>query len=587
MYQSHFKLRQRPFDISPDPDYLWLGEKHREGLATLTYGILENKSFVLITGDIGTGKTALIRALEQEIEARVVAITIPDPRLSPLEFYNVVSNELGFGRTFDNKGAFLIAFKRWVLKTAAEQRRLLMIIDEAHRLTSELLEEIRLLSNIDFGNQVVISTFLVGQLELKELIARPENRALRQRISLSYELQPFSLEETEQYVAHRLRVAGAQHPIFSSDAVRVLHATSRGYPRLINIICDHALVTGFARGLHTIGPQVIRECGRELRITIGESAAVGDAAAPLEVPETPTPLEKAAAPLGPAAPARTPPPPEDEDDIDAGPAFAPHSRRRRRRGYGVLGAGVLCALAALLVWGDLRDAFRSYAVGHRGVEAMHSNGDGGRVDGSGIVRESPGSELPPQGEPSDGPGQASAGAVAPTPERVAPEPGTEPLAKPQLEQTLSGTPVASPPGPAVKTPEPGVPPPDTRSGDGRKSDALPAKEFTVNFEGHSTGLSQSAEDALADIAILLKTAPKTRAVIEGHTDATGDASSNRVISYARAASVRDYLLERGIEPRRLRISAHGAEMPVDSNSSPDGRRRNSRVVIRIFAQAAS
>jgi general secretion pathway protein A len=583
LYQSHFKLRHRPFDISPDPDYLWLGEKHREGLATLKYGILENKSFVLITGDIGTGKTALIRALEQEIEAHVVAITIPDPRLSPLEFYNVVSNELGFGRTFENKGAFLIEFKRWVLKTAADQRRLLMIIDEAHRLTSGLLEEIRLLSNIDFGNQVVISTFLVGQLELKELILRPENRALRQRISLSYELQPFTLEETEQYVAHRLRVAGAQHAIFTSDAIRVIHADSKGYPRLINIICDHALVTGFARGLHSIGPQVIRECSRELRITIGERAAVLQTAAHLEIPAKAAP--KAASPGVPPEPARMRAPPEADDDGDVVPAFAPRSRQRRQRGYRVLGAGVLCALAALLVWGDLRDAFRSYVIGHQGVEATQSIGAAGKADDSNTGRAPPATELEPRREPGEGGGRVNPGAVASAPERAAPEPPVEPPAHPQVERNVSDPPppLVLSPAPAVQTPEAGAPAPDTGSGDARKPDTIAAKEFTLTFDGNSTGLSDAAEDTLTDVAVLLKTAPRTRAVIEWHTDATGDASSNRVIAYARAASVRDYLLDQGIEPRRLKVSAYGA----DSNGSPDGRRRNSPVVIRIYAQAAS
>lgn len=584
MYQSHFKLRQRPFDISPDPEYLWLGEKHREGLATLKYGILENKSFVLITGDIGTGKTALIRALEQEIEAQVVAITIPDPRLSPLEFYNVVSNELGFGRTFVNKGAFLIEFKRWVLQTAADQRRLLMIIDEAHRLTSELLEEIRLLSNIDFCNQVVISTFLVGQLELKELILRPENRALRQRISLSYELQPFTLEETEQYVAHRLRVAGAQHAIFTSDAIRVIHADSKGYPRLINIICDHALVTGFARGLHSIGPQVIRECSRELRITIGERAAVLQTAAHLEVPATAAP--KAAPPAVPPEPARMPAPPEADDDGDVVPAFAPRSRQRRQRGYRVLGAGVLCALAALLVWGDLRDAFRSSGIG-RGDEATHSIGVGDRADEPNTGREPLPGDLQARRESPVGAGSANPGAVESVPKRAAPELPAAPLAQIQPDEKPPDPIPAPPAGPAVKTPGAGAPAPDTRSGGDRKIDAMPAREFTLTFDGNATGLSGSSEGALADIAALLKSAPRTRAVIEGHTDATGDASSNRVISYARAASVRDYLLDQGIEPRRLIISAHGADRPVDSNDTPDGRRRNSRVVIRIFPQAAS
>ena len=269
MYLPFFKLHSRPFDISPDPSFMWLGEKHREGLATLKYGLLQNKGLLMITGDVGTGKTALIQAIEKEIEAHIMLITIPDPSLSLLEFYNVIANELGMNRTFETKGAFLIEFKRLVLKAAAAHRYVLMIIDEAHRLTSELLEEIRLLSNIDLDGQVLVSTFLVGQLELKELISRTENRAVRQRISVAYELLPLTFEETEQYISHRLHVSGSKSPIFTPEAIGVVHARSFGYPRLINIICDHALVTGFVSGVKTIGPEIIEECCNELRITLG------------------------------------------------------------------------------------------------------------------------------------------------------------------------------------------------------------------------------------------------------------------------------------------------------------------------------
>ena len=268
MYLSHYKLSQKPFDISPDPAFLWLGEKHREGLATLRYGILQNKGFLMITGDVGIGKTALIRTLQKEMDAHIILITIPDPSLTLMDFYNVMADELGMRRTFVNKGAFLIAFKHLVLKAAAAQKRLLIIIDEAHRLTDELLEEIRLLSNIDWGGQVLISTFLVGQLELKELIARPANRAFRQRIGVSYELFPLTVEETKHYIAHRLGVAGSRRIIFTPNAVREVHRLTRGYPRLINIVCDHALLLGFGAGYERIGSEIVRDCSRDLTVAL-------------------------------------------------------------------------------------------------------------------------------------------------------------------------------------------------------------------------------------------------------------------------------------------------------------------------------
>ena len=271
MYLSHYKLKKKPFDISPDPDFLWLGEKHQEGLATLKYGILQNKGFLMITGDVGTGKTALIRAIEKEVQAQIIVITIPDPSLSLMDFYNVMASELNMGRSFDSKGAFLIEFKKLILKAASTHRRVLMIIDEAHRLNSALLEEIRLLSNIDLGGQVLINTFFVGQLEFRALVDRPENRAVRQRITVSYELLPLSLAETQQYIAHRLKVAGTSRPIFTPEAIGLLHTFSRGYPRLINILCDHALMLGFSGGVDRIDQKIVKECGEDLKISIGAS----------------------------------------------------------------------------------------------------------------------------------------------------------------------------------------------------------------------------------------------------------------------------------------------------------------------------
>ncbi len=281
MYLAHYGLKQKPFDISPDPDFLWLGEKHIEGLAILKYGILENKGFLLITGDVGTGKTALIRAVEKDVQGRAVVVTIPDPSLSLMDFYNFMASELGMDRSFANKGEFLIAFKKLLLDAYSSYRRVLLIIDESQRLNNALLEEIRLLSNIDLAGKVLINIFFVGQTEFREMIAREENRAVRQRISVSYHIQPLTLEEVRQYVTHRLKVAGAAGEVFTPAAVEAVHASSRGYPRLINIICDHALMSGYSQGVKRIDADIVRECVTELQITIGAGAR------PVEAPKPP------------------------------------------------------------------------------------------------------------------------------------------------------------------------------------------------------------------------------------------------------------------------------------------------------------
>jgi len=273
MYHQHFSLNRSPFSIEPDPDFLWLGEKHQEGLSVLRYGILENKGFLLLTGDIGTGKTVLIRSLLAGLPGDVTAATIQDPSLTLLDFFNILSHELGMASTIDGKADFLVKFKKFVRHVYASQKSLLVIIDEAQRLTHELLDEIRVLSNIDFDNRKLINIFFVGQIEFNQILTDPCNIALRQRISVSYHLVPLNHEETDAYIRHRLKVAGTEKELFIPEAVHEIFKFSNGTPRLINILCDRALITGFSRDLNSVSPEMIRECAKELDISSGAEAA--------------------------------------------------------------------------------------------------------------------------------------------------------------------------------------------------------------------------------------------------------------------------------------------------------------------------
>jgi general secretion pathway protein A len=269
MYSTFYGLNKRPFEISPDPEFLWLSEIHKEAFAHLRYGILESKGFLLITGDVGTGKTALIKRLVKLINVAAIVVTIPDPDMSKLDFFNFLGNELGMGRTFRSKGEFLIYFKNFMLSAYQSHKKVLLIIDEAQRLNHELLLEISILSNLDFEGQMLLNVFFVGQTEFKKLLMDDRNQTVRNKISLNYHLDPLKKEEVSQYIRHRLRVAGQSKEIFTSDAIRKIYALSKGYPRLINIICDRALLTGYGKGLKRVGANIIKECGKELAITIG------------------------------------------------------------------------------------------------------------------------------------------------------------------------------------------------------------------------------------------------------------------------------------------------------------------------------
>jgi general secretion pathway protein A len=218
MYLAHYNLKEKPFNISPDSRFLWLSEKHKEGLANLKYGVMENKGFLVLTGDIGTGKTTLINSLIRITGVNALIATIPDPDLEIMDFFNLLSDEFNMNKVFISKGDFLIEFKQFLLESYASNKAVLLIIDEAQRLNHELLEQIRLLSNIELDNRKLINIFFVGQSEFNQLIRDERNKAVRQRISVNYQLEPLSKPETEQYINHRLKLAGATEEIFRPGA---------------------------------------------------------------------------------------------------------------------------------------------------------------------------------------------------------------------------------------------------------------------------------------------------------------------------------------------------------------------------------
>ena len=292
MYLSFYQLAQKPFQITTDPKFLWLGEKHTEALATLKYGIQEDKGFLLLTGDVGTGKTALIKLLVKTIDVAAIVATIPDPGMEAIDFFNFLAAEFHMNRRFASKGDFLIEFKQFLLKAYSTRQKVLLIIDEAQRLTVEMLEQVRLLSNIELENRKLINIFFVGQTEFNRTLLDERSKAVRQRITVSYHIEPLKEAETPLYIRHRLSVAGARREIFTPESVRQVHAFSRGYPRLINIICDHALLTGYAGGAKTIDQQLVLDCEKELRLpdssaAAGAQAAGGHAAPPAPVAADP------------------------------------------------------------------------------------------------------------------------------------------------------------------------------------------------------------------------------------------------------------------------------------------------------------
>ncbi len=269
MYRSFYGLDALPFQISTDPTFLWLGEKHREAISMLKYGIQGegHTGILLLTGDVGTGKTTLINALFKSLDKKIIRVAVTNPNLEKLDFLNYIAAAFGSKKEFKSKNRFLINFERFLRNANAKKRKVLLVIDEAQLLSDALLEEIRLFSNMEKDGQSLIHTFLVGQSELRGTLGRPANRALKQRITLNYNIDALVFEETDEYIKYRLQVAGTSEAIFDPDAVQQIHRFSKGLPRKINIICDHALLTGYVKNQKRINGTIIRECAKELSIS--------------------------------------------------------------------------------------------------------------------------------------------------------------------------------------------------------------------------------------------------------------------------------------------------------------------------------
>ena len=266
MYLSFYQLNKKPFEITTDPKFLWLSEKHKEPLAKMQYGILENKGCLMLTGDVGTGKTTLIHALLETLGNDVITATINDPDLDTSGFFTILAAAFKMESCFDSKASFILHFREFLNTAFVENKKVLLIIDEAQRATPEVLEELRNLSNLEKHYTKLINIFFVGQKEFNSILRSPELRALRQRIIIDHYIGPLTREETGEYIHHRLKVAGSKKMLFNPRAVDQVHKLSRGYPRLINIVCDIALVSGYVDGNKVIKPETVRECTKNLSI---------------------------------------------------------------------------------------------------------------------------------------------------------------------------------------------------------------------------------------------------------------------------------------------------------------------------------
>jgi len=266
MYTSFFGLNEKPFTITPDPRYLFMSERHGEGLAHLVYGVTESGGFIQLTGEVGTGKTTLVRTLLGQIPSEVDIALILNPELTAIEFLIAICEELGITLPKDkySKKALVDALNRHLLEAHSRGRRIILLIDEAQNLSEGVLEQLRLLTNLETARQKLLQIILIAQPELREKLAQENLRQLAQRVTGRYHLEPLSRDEAFQYIDYRLKVAGALTEIFEPTAKREVYRLSGGVPRIINVICDRALLGAYSRESRMVDKRLVRKAASEV-----------------------------------------------------------------------------------------------------------------------------------------------------------------------------------------------------------------------------------------------------------------------------------------------------------------------------------
>lgn len=275
MYKKFFGLRENPFNVNPDPRYLYVTPHTEEALSCLTYGIQNRKGFVLLTGEVGTGKTTLINKLLEWLRREGISTAfIFNPRLSEDQFFEFMMADFGIPSDSPSKSQILLRLNHWLLERYRGGEAAVLIVDEAQNLSASVLEEIRLLTNLETYTEKLLQIILAGQPELDLKLKQPELRQLRQRITLRCKTYPLSLEETEGYIKSRLHLAGSDgQPIFTSGAVEVIHRYSRGIPRVVNILCEHSLINAFADQRKPVTAEIVQPVAEEFDLMEGESPA--------------------------------------------------------------------------------------------------------------------------------------------------------------------------------------------------------------------------------------------------------------------------------------------------------------------------
>lgn len=610
MFLSYYKLQKNPFKISSDPSFLWMGEKHKEALATLTYGIDDNKGFLLLTGDVGSGKTTIINALLNNIGENVVVGVISDPGLSPIDFFNYIAYIFDFKKKFESKGDFLIHFSMFLNGIYIAKKKVLLIIDEAQRMPDELLEEVRLLSNIERQDTKLINIFFVGQSEFNKMLLKESNRALKQRLALNYHIPALNEAETLQYIKHRLQVAGGKYMMFTAEAVSEIYKYSGGYPRQINIICDHAMLSGYVKEKQIINDEIIKECVKELNIshkTVKKNSQNSEKDFTPEIESNLNETETTS--------------PKDQNSNNK-----PTSLKSKKSLYiiAVIATAIVILLSYIFISKSIQPnqiveiaekkltslystVFEKSATDYKSsvegeiVETPPNTTSTIPKENINKIEEQPKEEQPTIEESSSSTAKeiSDINLIINTPktpqetaaeqpkstsdEEIKEEKGDE-LTE-SIKSDRAKTDQTSPTEP-IKSDTTEID--QTSPTESIKSEIVETdptylnKKVTINFDYNSNDLSSENRQELQKLVQLLKEDKNRKIKIIGHSDSMGNPSYNMQLSIFRANIVKSFMSGSGAEPEQLIVEGKGGGEPVADNRTAQGREINRRVELEFI-----
>ncbi|MBU1567298.1 MAG: AAA family ATPase [Proteobacteria bacterium] len=590
MYREFFNVKSKPFEITTNPIFLWLGEKHKEALATLRFGILENKGFLLLTGDAGTGKSTLINALTESLDNTVEWAVISDPKRERLDFYNAIAKGFGITKKFTSKVQFLIQFSHFLHKADDENKKVLLLIDDCHRLSQEILEELRLLSNIEKADAKLINIFFVGQREFNEMLVQPNNRAVRQRLALKVDLPALTAVETAEYIRHRLKVAGTEEKLFSAKATQIIHRYSLGIPKRINIICDHSLVAASVKGKRSLDHVIVGECVQKLNLPSQPSQedfeGLEDEKSHLEH------FRGRFTPGSSKAPA-----------IVSGVNLENDSRFRLLK-YGLVGGAVL-AIATVFFWYpvdktermarlDTHKEERSVVmkeiplvISSPAVAVLEQNQEEINVKKAAELKHTILEKAYSGGENTRQGAAVQSGVedvvqtdIGQADLRTLQDKSAKVMATSQ--QVSASTTTAG----DVAVGETVVPEKVTKTvavvavKDQGKVPELPVKTV-LTLAPNSLNLTGEANREYHRFVEKLKLHPKAKLLVKGFVSSNADSPENTKLSENRAMAVQTMLVGSGIEAARVQVKGMGIQEPIASNDTSDGRTKNRRVEIVV------